>query len=79
MIKNISYKELTVHILVWLCISIFPLLTAYIELGEVPSELYLRQLIRPVLFYTNYLFFVPYLLCLVTETLSLAKWLNKLE
>ena len=62
MIKNISYKELTVHILVWLCISIFPLLTAYIELGEVPSELYLRQLIRPVLFYANYLFFVPYLL-----------------
>lgn len=24
-------------------------------------------------------FFVPYLLCLILETLSLAKWLNKLE
>jgi len=60
--KKISYKEFTVHILVWLCISIFPLLNAYIDLGEVPSELYLRQVIRPILFYANYLFFVPYLL-----------------
>ena len=62
MIKNISYKELTVHILVWLCISIFPLLTAYIDLGKVPSVLYLRQLLLPILFYANYLVFVPYFL-----------------
>ncbi|MFD2914087.1 sensor histidine kinase [Psychroserpens luteus] len=62
MIKHISIKEITIHILVWLCISIFPLLTAYIDLGEIPSDLYLRQVIRPILFYVNYLVFVPYIL-----------------
>ncbi|MBU2929414.1 sensor histidine kinase [Winogradskyella psychrotolerans] len=60
--KNISYKELIVHVVVWLCVSIFPLLTAYIDLGEIPSDLYLRQLMRPILFYVNYLVFVPYIL-----------------
>ncbi|MGJ8550162.1 sensor histidine kinase [Winogradskyella wichelsiae] len=60
--KQISYKELIVHIIVWLCISIFPLLTAYIDLGEIPSEMYLKQLMRPILFYVNYSIFVPYIL-----------------
>ena len=60
--KQISYKELIVHTLVWICISIFPLLTAYIDLGEIPSGMFLRQLMRPILFYINYLVFVPYIL-----------------
>ncbi|NRR92265.1 sensor histidine kinase [Winogradskyella undariae] len=50
------------HIIIWLCISIFPLLTAYIDLGEIPSAMYFRQVIRPILFYVNYLFLVPYIL-----------------
>ncbi|SDH28956.1 sensor histidine kinase [Winogradskyella thalassocola] len=60
--KKISYKELIVHTVIWLCISIFPLLTAYIDLGEIPSDMYLKQLMRPILFYVNYLVFVPYIL-----------------
>jgi len=62
LIKQISYKELTVHVLVWICISIFPILTAYIDLGKIPTDLYLRQAMRPILFYANYLVFVPYFL-----------------
>lgn len=62
MIKNKLYKEILVHTLVWLFISIFPLFTAYIDLGEIPSEMYIRQAIRPILFYVNYLVFVPYIL-----------------
>ncbi|QNK78688.1 sensor histidine kinase [Winogradskyella undariae] len=50
------------HTLIWLCISIFPLLTAYIDLGEIPSGMYFRQLMRPILFYVNYLLLVPYVL-----------------
>ncbi|MDO6596629.1 histidine kinase [Oceanihabitans sp. 2_MG-2023] len=60
--KKISYKEIIIHTIVWICISIFPLLTAYIDLGEVPSDMYLRQAMRPILFYVNYSIFVPYLL-----------------
>ncbi|REG87418.1 sensor histidine kinase [Winogradskyella sediminis] len=59
---KVSYKELIVHIVVWLCISIFPLLNAYNDLGTIPSELIIKQLMRPVLFYANYLIFVPYIL-----------------
>jgi len=59
---KVSYKELVVHIVVWLCISIFPLLNAYNDLGTIPSELIIKQLMRPVLFYANYLIFVPYIL-----------------
>lgn len=62
MIKNISYKELLVHIFVWLIISIFPLFTAYIDLGKIPTDLYIRQALRPILFYVNYLFLVPHFL-----------------
>ncbi len=62
MLKTISHKELIVHILVWICISIFPLFSAYIDLGKIPSEMYLRLSLRPILFYANYLVFVPYLL-----------------
>jgi hypothetical protein len=60
--KNISYKEFIVHILVWLCISIFPLLTAYLNLGKIPHEVFLKQLMNPILFYVNYLVLVPYIL-----------------
>ncbi|EPR73525.1 putative two-component system sensor protein [Winogradskyella psychrotolerans RS-3] len=60
--KNISYKEFIVHILVWLCISIFPLLTAYLNLGKIPYEVFLKQLMNPILFYVNYLVLVPYIL-----------------
>ncbi|WP_179334539.1 sensor histidine kinase [Winogradskyella costae] len=62
LIKKISYKEYIVHILVWLCISIFPLLTAYLNLGKIPYEVFLKQLMNPILFYVNYLVFVPYIL-----------------
>ncbi|QRM90315.1 sensor histidine kinase [Lacinutrix sp. WUR7] len=60
--NKISYKEIIIHTLVWMCISTFPLLTAYIDLGEIPSGLYLKQAMRPIVFYINYLVFVPYLL-----------------
>ncbi|MUU77168.1 sensor histidine kinase [Winogradskyella endarachnes] len=62
MVKKISHKELLIHIIVWLCISLFPLLTAYIDLGKIPSNLYFRQAIRPILFYVNYSFLVPHFL-----------------
>jgi len=60
--KHISYKEIIVHTMIWLCIGIIPLFSAYVDLGEIPSEMYLKQLARPILFYVNYLFFVPYIL-----------------
>ncbi|MFD2541447.1 sensor histidine kinase [Lacinutrix gracilariae] len=60
--SKIAYKEIIIHTLVWVCLSIFPLLTAYIDLGEIPSGMYLRQALRPIVFYVNYLIFVPYFL-----------------
>ncbi|NRD20125.1 histidine kinase [Winogradskyella eckloniae] len=62
MLKNISLKEAIIHIVVWICISIFPLSSAYMDLGEIPTEMYIRLALRPILFYVNYLVFVPYLL-----------------
>ncbi len=59
---KISYKEFIVHLLVWLCISIFPLFTAYMDLGKIPSGMYFRAAMHPIVFYANYLVFVPYLL-----------------
>ncbi|MBU2938506.1 sensor histidine kinase [Lacinutrix sp. C3R15] len=60
--SKIAYKEIIIHTLVWLCLSIFPLFTAYMDLGRIPSGMYLRQALTPIVFYANYLVFVPYLL-----------------
>jgi LytS/YehU family sensor histidine kinase len=40
----------------------FPLLIIYADLGTIPNELFLKQVLRPVLFYSNCLLFVPLLL-----------------
>ena len=60
--KKLQTKIILIHIVVWVGLSIFPLLIAYSDLGKIPNELFLKQLLRPVLFYTNYLIFVPLLL-----------------
>lgn len=59
---QVNHRIILIHIIVWICLSTFPLLTAYMDLGEIPSEMYVKQLMRPVLFYTNYMLLVPLLL-----------------
>jgi len=59
---HLHKKELFIHLTVWLCFSLIPLTTSFIELGRVPSDVVVRLLLMPVLFYSNYLIFVPYLL-----------------
>lgn len=60
--NKLQHKAFFIHLTVWICLSIFPLLTAYIDLGEVPKGLYIKQVLRPILFYVNFLVFVPWLL-----------------
>ncbi|WP_179352188.1 sensor histidine kinase [Winogradskyella vidalii] len=62
MTKKNPYREILIHTLVWLFISVFQLFTAYINLGEIPRGMFIRQAITPILFYVNYLVFVPYIL-----------------
>ncbi|MEP5253817.1 sensor histidine kinase [Winogradskyella rapida] len=61
-VYKMTNKEWMVHVLVWLIIGIFPLLTAYIDLGEVPPGMFVKQLMRPILFYVNYAILVPHIL-----------------
>lgn len=60
--KKLQSKIIIIHIVVWIGLSLFPLLITYVDLGIIPNNLFIKQLLRPVLFYTNYLIFVPFLL-----------------
>jgi len=61
-VKKLQSKIIIIHIVVWVGVSIFPLLIIYVDLGIIPNNLLVKQLLRPVLFYANYLLFVPLLL-----------------
>jgi len=61
-VKKLQSKIIIIHILVWLALSLFPILITYVDIGVIPKELFIKQLLRPVLFYANYLLFVPLLL-----------------
>ncbi|MBV7267745.1 sensor histidine kinase [Winogradskyella luteola] len=61
--KNVPHlKELFIHISVWLCFSLIPITTSFFELDRVPSNVYSKILLMPILFYSNYFIFVPKLL-----------------
>ncbi|WP_299117435.1 histidine kinase [uncultured Winogradskyella sp.] len=80
--KNVSHlKEVFIHISVWLCLSLIPITISFLELDRIPSDVYSRVLLMPVLFYSNYFIFVPKLLLkkkvllyIVTSVLFLASF-----
>src|SRR5690554_4363963 len=52
-------KRLLVHVLLWICFSMFSISVASIEVGAVPNEMMMRLLFNPILFYANSLYLVP--------------------
>ncbi len=61
--RHINLKELLIHVFVWLCFSLIPITTAFsLDFKKVPTELYYRLPLMPILFYVNYFVLVPKLL-----------------
>jgi len=60
--RKLLNNIIVIHIIVWIAISLFPILIAYVDIGVIPKGLFIKQLLRPILFYANYLLFVPLLL-----------------
>ncbi|MEM9001398.1 MAG: histidine kinase [Bacteroidota bacterium] len=60
--KTFQVKEVWIHIIVWVCLISFPLAVTFKEFGRVPSFLFPRILLNPILVYVNYLILVPQLL-----------------
>ncbi|WP_299364111.1 sensor histidine kinase [Winogradskyella sp.] len=61
--KYVNFKELSIHLFVWLCFSLIPLTTASsLDFEKVPAEVYYKLPLMPILFYTNYFILVPKLL-----------------
>ncbi|MDE3741141.1 sensor histidine kinase [Maribacter polysaccharolyticus] len=57
-----NIKKVLVHVLLWICFSMFSISVASIEIGDVPNEMITRLIFNPILFYSNSLLLVPYLL-----------------
>ncbi len=57
--KAYNIKEPVIHLSVWLCFSIIPIITAFVELNRIPGGLIIVILLLPLLFYTNYFILVP--------------------
>jgi len=62
LITENKLKIITVHILLWICFSMFSISVASLEIGEVPKEMIVRLIFNPILFYVNYFFLVPFFL-----------------
>ncbi|MEM9678725.1 MAG: hypothetical protein AAF901_00260 [Bacteroidota bacterium] len=61
--KKIPYlKEVLIHVSVWVCLSIFPLISTSSFSKDFPSDAIPRLIGMPILFYTNYFLLIPKLL-----------------
>lgn len=52
-------KRVLIHILLWVCFSMFSISVASIEIGDVPNEMIIRLIFNPILFYANSLYLIP--------------------
>ena len=62
MVIENKMNKVLVHILIWICFSMFSVSVASIEIGTVPNEMIIRLIFNPILFYANSLYLVPYFL-----------------
>ncbi|WP_417873577.1 sensor histidine kinase [Xanthomarina gelatinilytica] len=58
LIEN-KFKQIAVHLLLWICFSMFSIGVASIEIGEVPNEMIIRLIFNPILFYVNCYVLIP--------------------
>ncbi|XLS29533.1 sensor histidine kinase [Flavobacteriaceae bacterium M23B6Z8] len=59
MLKKFRIQEFWFHLLGWICLLSFPIITSINQFGQVFPELFIRFLQAPLVFYANYFILAP--------------------
>ncbi len=54
-----KYKQVLIHILIWISFITIICIQVYVQRGQIPSRFFVSMLVNFTLFYLNYLFLVP--------------------